>query len=86
MNRLGSNRETVFYNILLIICVVKKINIDNEIAHSNTSVARFSATGFLWMTHTDDVMDQYKNKCQTMEADANSRSQYTIGSNDFIRK
>jgi len=39
------------------------------------------------MTITKDGIDRDQNKCETMEInDNNSRSQYTIGSNDFIRK
>lgn len=38
---------------------------------------------YFLMTITND---RHQNKCKTMDTDANSRSQYTIGSNDFIRK
>jgi len=39
------------------------------------------------MTITNDDNDRHQNRCEKMEAnDNNVRSQYTIGSNDFIRK
>jgi len=39
------------------------------------------------MTNTDDDNDRHQNRCEKMEVnDNNLRSQYTIGSNDFIRK
>ncbi|VVC45753.1 SLC26A/SulP transporter domain,STAS domain [Cinara cedri] len=36
------------------------------------------------MTITNDGMVRYQNKCETMETKASSKSQYTIGSSDFI--
>lgn len=38
------------------------------------------------MTATNDIIDEYQNNCTSMEINDNLRSQYTIGSNDFIRK
>lgn len=39
------------------------------------------------MTVSKDGINGHQNKCETMEInDDNLKSQYTIGSNDFIRK
>lgn len=38
------------------------------------------------MTVTNDSIDQHQNKCEKVEVNENVKSQYTIGSNDFIRK
>jgi len=39
------------------------------------------------MTITEDGIDRREINCETMEINGNnSRTQYTIGSNDFIRK
>lgn len=39
------------------------------------------------MTITKDGIDRHQNKCELMEINGNtSKSQYTIGSSDFIRK
>jgi hypothetical protein len=38
------------------------------------------------MTITNESIEPQKHKCENMELSDNSRSQYTIGSNDFIRK
>lgn len=38
------------------------------------------------MTITKDGIDLRQNNCETIEVNDNSKSQYTIGSNDFIRK
>jgi len=38
------------------------------------------------MTITNDDNDRHQNQCEKMEVNENLRSQYTIGSNDFIRK
>lgn len=38
------------------------------------------------MAISKDGIDGHQNKCETMEVADNIKSQYTIGSNDFIRK